>query len=79
LGSRLDLLSTYHSLRVNNCLPIRCAAVAGLGIALAPTFLVHAELSGGLLLREIGVQLESGEVVLGVPTDRVVHPRKCER
>jgi len=58
-------------LRVNNCLLIRGAALAGLGVTLVPRFLVHAELASGAL-REIDVDAEpeGGEIFVAYPADR---------
>src|SRR4029077_16900347 len=59
------------ALRVNNGLMIRGAALAGLGLALLPTFLVHQELlSGALLSVDIGLEAEGAELFLAYPRDR---------
>jgi DNA-binding transcriptional LysR family regulator len=58
-------------LRINNGLVMRDAAVAGLGIALLPTFLSHAELrSGALRVIDIGMEAENAEIFLAYPADR---------
>ncbi|CAN5190167.1 LysR family transcriptional regulator [soil metagenome] len=54
-----------HAMRVNSGIVMRDAAVAGLGIALLPSFLIHAELSDGRLNRiDVGLEPESAEVHL---------------
>jgi DNA-binding transcriptional LysR family regulator len=58
-------------LRINNGLVMRDAAVAGLGIALLPTFLSDTELrSGALRVIDIGMQAQSAEIFLAYPADR---------
>jgi DNA-binding transcriptional LysR family regulator len=58
-------------LRINNGLMIRDAAIAGLGIALLPTFLSHTEIERGTLrIIDIGMQAENSELFLAYPTDR---------
>lgn len=57
-------------LRVNNGLVMRDAAVAGLGIALLPTFFVHEALRAGTLVEiDIGVEAEGAELFLAYPRD----------
>jgi DNA-binding transcriptional LysR family regulator len=48
-------------LRVNNGLIIRDASLAGLGITLLPTFLIHPELASGAL-QVIGLEAEKSEI-----------------
>src|SRR5262249_36486757 len=58
-------------LRVNNGLIMRDAAVAGLGIALLPTFLLQPEISKGLLgIVDVGAATESADVFVAYPTAR---------
>ncbi len=53
------------SLRVNNGMVMRDAAIAGLGLTLLPTFFVRDELRRGSLLRvDIGVEAEGAELFL---------------
>ena len=60
-------------LRVNNGMVMRDAAVAGLGIALLPTFFTHSELNKGLLIRiEVGMQAEGAELFMAYPRERHV-------
>ncbi len=58
-------------LRVNNGLIMRDAALAGLGITLLPTFLIHPELaSGALQAIDIGLEAEKAEIFIAYPGDR---------
>jgi len=59
------------SLRVNNGLVMRDAALAGLGICLLPSFFLHQEIkSGALISLDIGMEAEAGEVFLAYHRDR---------
>jgi len=59
------------SLRVNNGLIMRDAALAGLGITLLPTFLIYPELaSGALRAIDIGLEAEKAEIFIAYPADR---------
>lgn len=71
-GRRNDLVIRPHKcVRINNGLMIRDAAVAGLGIALLPTFLCHTEIKSGLLsIIDIGMQAVNSELFLAYPADR---------
>lgn len=61
------------SLRVNNGLVMRDAAIAGLGITLLPTFFVCEELRRGVLARvDVGLEAEGAELFLAYPRDRTV-------
>ncbi len=58
-------------LRINNGIMMRDAALAGLGIALVPTFLVHAELKAGSLRAiDIGLEGQGSELFIAHPADR---------
>ena len=58
-------------LRVNNGIIMRDAALAGLGIALLPTFFVHAELAKGSLLRvDVAAEAEGATLHLAYPAGR---------
>jgi len=58
-------------LRVNNGLMQRDAAVAGLGITLLPTFMIHTELaSGALQLIDLGMQTEGAELYIAYAAGR---------
>lgn len=61
------------AVRVNNGLMMRGAAVAGLGVTLLPTFLIHEELaSGALVALDVGLEAEGAEVHLAYPREREV-------
>jgi DNA-binding transcriptional LysR family regulator len=58
------------ALRVNNGLIMRDAAVAGLGVTLLPSFMIHAELAGGALrILDIGLEAEGAEIHIAYPKD----------
>jgi DNA-binding transcriptional LysR family regulator len=59
-------------LRVNNGMLMRDAALAGLGIALVPSFIVPQELRSGGALRalNVGFEPESADVNIAYPRDR---------
>lgn len=59
-------------LRVNNGLFIRDAALAGLGVALVPSFIVFQEVrSGALKALNVGYQPEGADLNIAYPRDRV--------
>jgi DNA-binding transcriptional LysR family regulator len=50
---------------------LRDAAIAGIGIALLPTFICHAGVaSGALQIIDIGIAAESAEIFIAYPADR---------
>lgn len=58
-------------LRVNNGLVMRDAAIAGLGIALLPTFLCYVGVaSGALQIIDVGLDAEQAEIFIAYPADR---------
>lgn len=58
------------ALRVNNGIVMRDAALAGLGLALLPTFFVHAQIRQGLLIEvDVGCPAEGAELFLTYPRD----------
>lgn len=64
------------ALRVNNGLVMRDAALAGLGLALLPTFFVHAEIRSGALVEiDIGWPAEGAELFLTYPRDHGAAPK----
>lgn len=66
----------HASLRVNNGMVMRDAALAGLGLTLLPTFFVRDELRNGSLRQvDVGVEAEGAELFLAYRQDRNV-PRK---
>jgi DNA-binding transcriptional LysR family regulator len=59
------------ALRVNNGIVMRDAAMAGLGIALLPAFLVAEQVAQGKLARiDIGLAAEGAELYIAYPRDR---------
>ena len=71
-GRRGDIvIRPERCLRINNGVMIRDAAIAGLGVALMPTFLVYEALaSGALRVVDIGMEAEKAEVYLAYPANR---------
>ncbi|QDK34944.1 LysR family transcriptional regulator [Sphingomonas sp. IC081] len=58
------------ALRVNNGIVMRDVAVAGLGIALLPSFFVHEALAQGTLVEiDVGLEAEGAELFLAYPRD----------
>ncbi|MFA6964092.1 LysR family transcriptional regulator [Bosea sp. (in: a-proteobacteria)] len=59
------------AVRVNNGLVMRDAALAGAGITLLPTFMIHQELARrALRVVDIGLEAEGAEVHLAYPSQR---------
>jgi len=71
-GRRADVVvRPGFCLRINNGVMMRDAAMAGLGIALMPTFLIHSELANDALRTiDIGMEAEAAEIYLAYPADR---------
>jgi len=60
-----------HALAVNSGIVMRDAAIAGLGIALLPTFLVHEAVAEGRLhVVDVGLVPEAATLALAYPRDR---------
>jgi DNA-binding transcriptional LysR family regulator len=60
------------ALRVNNGMFIRDAVLAGLGVALVPSFIVPQELrSGALKALNVGYEPEGGDLNIAYPRDRI--------
>lgn len=58
-------------LRVNNGILMRDAAVAGLGIALLPSFFIHRQLADGTLRRiDVGMEAEGATLHLAYPANQ---------
>lgn len=58
-------------LRANNGIMIRDAVLAGLGIALMPTFLIYKELrAGSLAVVDVGLEGQGAEIFIAHPADR---------
>jgi len=69
-GSGWSVVRPKAALRVNNGLVMRDAALAGLGLALLPTFFVHEEISQGLPNEvDIGWPAQGAELFLTYPRD----------
>jgi DNA-binding transcriptional LysR family regulator len=67
-GRRFATVQPRIALRVNNGLLMRDAAVAGLGIALLPTFLLEAPLAErSLKIVDVGTEAEGAMIYLGCP------------
>jgi DNA-binding transcriptional LysR family regulator len=71
-GSRgAAVVRPARSMRVNNGLIMRDAALAGLGITLLPTFLIRPELdSDALRVVNVGTEAQSAEIHVAYPTAR---------
>ena len=64
------------SLRVNNGMVMRDAAMAGLGLTLLPTFFVCNELESGALEQiDVGVEAEGAELFLAYPREGAVQAK----
>ncbi len=64
------------ALRVNNGLVMRDAALAGLGVALLPSFLVHEELADGRLAAvDIGLEAEGADIYLAHIREQAASPK----
>lgn len=75
-GEHSEKLLAHGRLRMNSAEAIRLAALAGLGIALLPSFLVDDEFAAGHLVRlfpELGTQ--TVRVLCLYPSRRLVDPR----
>jgi DNA-binding transcriptional LysR family regulator len=67
-GNRFTTVQPRCALRVNNGLLMRDAAVRGLGIALLPTFLLHApRLERKLKVIDVGAEAEGATLYIGYP------------
>lgn len=69
-GSGWSVVRPKAALRVNNGLVMREAALAGLGLALLPTFFIYEAIRQGLLVAvDIGWPAEGAELFLTYPRD----------
>lgn len=69
-GSGWTVVRPRAALRVNNGIVMRDAALAGLGLAMLPTFFVHHELGTGALVEvDVGWPAEGAELFLTYPRD----------
>ena len=65
------VIRPHRALRVNNGLIMRDAALAGLGIALLPTFFTGTEIANGSLVRlDVGTEAEGAELFVCYPPAR---------
>lgn len=72
-GDGWAVVHPHASLRVNNGMVMRDAAMAGLGVTLLPTFFVRDELESGALRHvDIGIEAEGAELFLAYPRGRDV-------
>ena len=72
-AGRWAVVRPHSIMRVNNGIMMRVAALAGLGIALLTTFIVHDALrSEELRLVDIGAEAESATLFIAYPNDRRV-------
>ncbi|NKJ42229.1 LysR family transcriptional regulator [Novosphingobium sp. SG720] len=70
VGAGWSVVRPKAPLRVNNGLVMRDAALAGLGLALLPSFFVHAEIRNGALVEiDVGAPAEGAELFLTYPRD----------
>jgi DNA-binding transcriptional LysR family regulator len=70
-GGRVTVVRPKRSLRVNNGLLMRDAALAGLGITLLPEFAVHREIESGTLVRVVvEVEPEGADIFLAYAVER---------
>ncbi|EJL20247.1 transcriptional regulator [Novosphingobium sp. AP12] len=70
-GEGETILRPRSCLRVNNGIVMRDAAIAGLGIALLPTFFMYKQLASGVLRQvEVGAEAEGAELYIAYPRNR---------
>lgn len=70
-GERETILRPRACLRVNNGIVMRDAALAGLGIALLPTFFTYRQLEDGTLRQiDVGAQAEGAELYIAYTRNR---------
>jgi len=75
-GGRWTTVTPQTALRVNNGLLMRDAAVAGLAIALLPTFFLHSALkSGSLIAVDVGAEPEGAAIYVAYPEDLRESPK----
>lgn len=70
VGTGWSVVRPHTALRVNNGIVMRDAALAGLGLALLPTFFVYEEVRKGMLtIVDVGWPAEGAELFLTYPRD----------
>jgi DNA-binding transcriptional LysR family regulator len=72
-SGRWCVVRPRSSMRVNNGIIMRDAAIEGVGIALLTTFIFHDQLISGQLCEvDVGAEAESATLYIGYPNDRRV-------
>lgn len=72
-AGRTVVVRTMNGMRVNNGLVMRDAAIAGLGVALLPMFLVDpARAAGRLDIIDVGAEAEGAVIYIAYPKDKRV-------
>lgn len=70
-ADRAQVVRPIAKLRVNNGLVMRDAVLAGIGVAMLPSFFVHEELADGrLTLIDLGIEPEGAELYIAYPPNR---------
>ncbi len=70
-ADRAQVVRPIAKLRVNNGLVMRDAVLAGIGVAMLPSFFVHEELADGrLVLIDLGIEPEGAELYIAYPPNR---------
>jgi DNA-binding transcriptional LysR family regulator len=70
-AGKVTVVRPKRSMRLNNGLLMRDAALAGLGITLLPEFAVYREIASGALLKlDLGVEPEGADIFLAYDADR---------
>ena len=76
VGRRWITVTPQTAMRVHNGLLMRDAALAGLGMALLPTFFLQSALNGGSLIAvDVGAEPEGGVIHVAYPEDLRESPK----
>ncbi|RWC75174.1 LysR family transcriptional regulator [Mesorhizobium sp. M00.F.Ca.ET.151.01.1.1] len=71
VSRRLMTVRSQTTLRVNNGILMRDAALAGLGLALLPAYFIQAEIADGRLVSvDVGAEPEGASIYMAFPEDR---------
>ncbi|TGV13514.1 LysR family transcriptional regulator [Mesorhizobium sp. M8A.F.Ca.ET.173.01.1.1] len=71
VSRRLTTVRPQTTLRVNNGILMRDAALAGLGLALLPAYFIQAEIADGRLVSvDVGAEPEGASIYMAFPEDR---------
>ncbi|RWC66465.1 MAG: LysR family transcriptional regulator [Mesorhizobium sp.] len=71
VSRRLMTVRPQTTLRVNNGILMRDAALAGLGVALLPAYFIQAEIADGRLVSvDVGAEPEGASIYMAFPEDR---------